>query len=132
MGGGGPKPSSTTTTANRLPAWESPFAKEYLASLASLVYPGMTIPSDYIKQKGYNFGAGNKAGGSSSGSTAGVQAPGLDTGLASAFLDPQLASSPYLQNQNAQNPAGTVGAASPAAFNQLAQLYPNLASGKKG
>lgn len=134
--GGGGSHSQTTSTQQRLPIWEQPFAKEYLASLASLIYPGMTLPSDYIGNKNYKFGqhpAGQ--GGSSGGGSMGppnIQAPGLDTGLASAFLNPQLASSPYLQNQNALNPYGTAGAASPAAFNQLAALYPNLASGKKG
>ena len=127
--------TSTQQTKNQLPAWESPFAKEYLASLAALVYPGMTVPSNYIGQKGYNFGSGSGSSGSGSGGAGGTgsqagQFPGLDSQLASQFVTPMLASSPYLQNQAQQNPASVSGQMSPAAFNQLAGMYTNLPKGK--
>lgn len=126
--------TSTQQTKNQLPAWESPFAHAYLSSLAGLVFPGMTIPSDYIKQKGYNFpnggSSGSGAGGAGgTGSQAG-QFPGLDSQLASQFVTPMLSSSPSLQASAQQNPSSVAGQMSPAAFNQLAGMYTNLPKGK--
>lgn len=141
--GGGQQTQQTKTT---LPAWESPAAHEYLASVAQLIYgPGTTVPSNYITQKGYNFGSGqaqqngqnpaasggasmppnNSAGGSSPPPPMpGMQ--GLNPQLAQQFIQPMVGNSAYLQGQAQQNPSYFANQASPAAFNQLAGLYSNL------
>ena len=51
---------------------------------------------------------------------------GVDPGILQAFANPMISSSPFLQNQVAQNPSGMTGALSPAAMSQLAQIYPAL------
>lgn len=128
--------TSTQQTKNQLPAWEAPYAKAYLSSLAGLVFPGMTVPGNMISQKGYNFpngggtGSGSGLGGAGGSGSQAPQFPGLDSQLASQFVNPMLASSPYLQNQAQQNPASVSGQMSPAAFNQLAGMYTNLPKSK--
>lgn len=140
MGSAGGQTSGGTqqqSTRNTLPSWASPEAKEYLASMAQLVYgPGTTTPAKNIPQ-GYTFGsgaaapsAGNPA--ASGGGTAGganQQPPGtqgLNPALANAFIQPMAGNSTYLQGQAAQNPNYLANQASPAAFNQLSLLYPSL------
>lgn len=133
-GGASSSGTSTQQTQSRLPAWEAPYAKAYLSSLAGLVFPGMTIPGNTIKQGGYNFpnggSPGSGAGGAGgTGSQAG-QFPGLDSQLAADFVTPMLSSSPSLQASAQQNPSSVAGQMSPAAFNQLAGMYTNLPKSK--
>ena len=140
MGGSGGGGSTTSKTTNSLPGWESPFARAYLSSLAGLVFPQMTLPANYLGTfKNYDFGqqpasAGPFGGtgggvGGAGGATGSGGMPSVDAGILSAFADPMISTSPFLQNQMAQNPAGAMGAISPAAMNQLAQIYPALMGG---
>jgi hypothetical protein len=147
--GGG---TQTQNTKTELPAWESPAAREYLASVSQLIYgPGTTVPSNYITQKGYNFGSGSGAQGGNNPAASGgasmpannsaggaAQAPqtpgtqGLNPQLAQAFVQPMAGNSAYLQGQAAQNPSYLANMSSPSAFNQLAQLYPALMGTPQG
>src|SRR5665213_2778405 len=92
-----PGGSTSAQTKSSMPAWETPYAKAYLSSLAGLVFPGMTVPSNMIGQKGYNFpnGGGSGSGAGGAGGTGGqaTQFPGLDPQLASQFITPMLSSS---------------------------------------
>ena len=140
MGGSPGGGSTTSKTTTSLPGWEAPFARAYLSSLAGLVFPQMTLPANYLGTfKNYDFGqqpasagpfggtGGGTGGGGGSAGPGGM--PSVDAGILSAFADPMISTSPFLQNQLAQNPAGAMGAVSPAAMNQLGQIYPALMGG---
>ena len=140
MGGSPGGGSTTSKTTTSLPGWEAPFARAYLSSLAGLVFPQMTLPANYLGTfKNYDFGqqpasagpfggtGGGTGGGGGSAGPGGM--PSVDAGILSAFADPMISTSPFLQNQLAQNPAGAMGAVSPAAMNQLSQIYPALMGG---
>lgn len=135
MSGGGGTQHSTTTESQHMPGWETPFAKAYLSALAGLVFPGMTIPSNYLP-KGYNFGGssspvvpsgqGGGGGGAAGGSAGGGGNTGLDPTLQKLFADPMISGSKDLQNWAQQNPSAYGGSMSPAAFNQLGQFYGSM------
>jgi hypothetical protein len=138
-GGGAPQSSTTQNQTTKLPIWEQPEAKEYLASVANLIYgQGTTQPKNYIGNKNYHFGNGTAPGtGQAAGDTAGgtngsaggsgqVATPGLNPQLASDFVQPAVGNSSYLQNLNAQSPGAISNMYSPAAFNQMQMLYPQL------
>jgi hypothetical protein len=151
-GGSGSTQQSTQTTSQKLPQWEQPYAKEYLASLASQIFPGLTLPADYLgKGKDIpNFGSGQAssgqassgqasgAGGQASGSAAAPQGNGVAelqgslNPLAQQFLGSAIGGSSYLQGQAQNNPAAIYGASSPDALNQLSQLYGNLPQASSG
>lgn len=129
--GGGGTQQSTQTTSQKLSPWEQPYAKEYLASLASQIFPGMTLPADYLgKGKDIpNFGSGqaSAAGGGAAPQGNGVaELQGSLNPLAQQFLGSTIGGSSYLQGQAQNNPAAIYGASSPTALNQLSQLYGNL------
>ena len=143
MGGGSGTQTSTTQQSQHMPGWETPFAKAYLSALAGLVFPGMTIPSNY-ETKGYNFGntpspvvpgSPSASGGSPSGGTgpstsggggATAATSGLDPQLQQLFANPMISGSADLQNWAQQNPGAFGGSMSPAAFNQLGQFYGSM------
>jgi hypothetical protein len=130
MGSSGGQQSSQSTSKQAMPAWETPFAKAYISSLAGLVFPGTDVPSNYYP-KDFSFGqmqgntvpssvgSGSSTGASGSGGGQGVP----QTPLNQAFMDPMIASSPYLQALFAANPQGAQGSMGGAAYQQLAQLY---------
>jgi hypothetical protein len=131
--GGGGTQTSTTKQSNSLPGYDIPAAKAYISSLMGLVFPGMTMPADYLP-KGWNFGssaAGGGSGGASgqgggSGGAGQIQTPPLDPSMAYNFLNPMIGSSPSLQAQYAKNPGSITSTMSPTALNQLSQIYGNL------
>lgn len=91
----------------------------------------MTLPADYLgKGKDIpNFGAGQTgaAGGGAAPQGNGIaELQGSLNPLAQQFLGSTIGGSSYLQGQAQNNPAAIYGASSPAALNQLSQLYGNL------
>jgi hypothetical protein len=146
MSGSSSGGGTQSTTINKLPAWEEPFAKAYLSSMAGQVFPGTTLPSNFLGKNAPNFGqnsggtvggqAGSSAAGSGGGGNGISQLQGALNPLAQSFLGNSIGGSSYLQGQAQNNPAAILGASSPQAMNQLAQLYPNLmgsaASGGSG
>lgn len=136
MGSGGGPQNSTSTNINRLPAYVTPFAKAYLSALGGMIFPGMEMPNNYFT-KGWNFGQGtgggtaagaSGGGGASTGQAVGAQ-PQVDPALMQAFGNPMIGGSPYLQQEQQKNPGAINSAMSPAAMNQLAQIYPFLMGG---
>lgn len=131
MGSSGPSQTSQSSTKQAMPAWETPFAKAYLSSLAGLVFPGTQVPSNYLPAN-YSFGQqqGNAVPSSVASASSGSSAPAASqsgnsqqSALNQAFMNPMIASSPYLQALFAANPAGAQGTMGGAAYNQLAQIY---------
>lgn len=158
MGSGGGNSTTTTKSNSGLPGWEQEPAKAYLSSLMGLVFPGMTVPKGWFPggKSGWSFPTNGPSAAANGGTgapaaaaaTSGVGSsgvppqggavggtsgqPSLNQFASNNFLDPMIASSPYLQGLMAMNPAGVQGAMSPAASNQLAMLYPNLANQQGG
>ena len=129
MGSGGGQQTQTQRETSAPWLGAQPFAKAYLDAMAGLIFPGMTQPSNYLP-KGWNFGQGQAGGaGGAGGGGQQIATPGLDPTLAYNFLNPMIGGSNYLQNMFAQNPGAITSAASPAAFNQLQQLYGSMGAG---
>ena len=157
-GGSGSQKTTTQSSSNVQPWLQEPW-KMYLGSLMSMIYPGMTIPGSWYMNKGETFptgyptnvpGGGGSGGNPSMGGPAGqagggqqpggnaaqsvaqfAQQYGLDPSFAQSYLAPMIGGSPYLQNLARQNPGAVVGGASPAAANQLSQIY-NIGAGGQG
>lgn len=137
MGSGGGTQTSTQQTSAHLPGWENQYAKAYLSALSGLVFPGMTVPQNYFGANGaWSFPtsgptdvAGSTGAAGASGMQPGASQPATANAVNYNLLDPMIASSPYLQNLAAVNPAGVQGAISPAAANQLGALYSSMGMG---
>lgn len=129
MGSGGGKSDSQQVGIQRLPAWETPVAKEYLSSLAQLIFPGT---NQNIKG---SAGMGNPAQGATGAGQAGggnqtqIPSAGLDPSFAYNFAAPMASGSPYLSNLYQTNPNLITGAFSPASAGQFNQIYPMMGLG---
>jgi hypothetical protein len=128
MGSSGGGQTSQSTSKTQMPAWELPEAKAYLSSLAGLIFPnanfsgslGGTAPAPAGTSPGNTTGA---SGSSAASTPTSSSSSTPQTALNQAFMNPMIASSPYLQALFAANPAGAQGSMGGAAYQQLAQLY---------
>lgn len=128
MGSGGGKSDSQQVGIQRMPAWELPTAKEYLSSLAQLIFPGT---NQNIKG---SAGMSNPAQGATGAGQAGggnqqIPSPGLDPSFAYNFAAPMASGSPYLNSVYQTNPNLITGAFSPASAGQFNQIYSNMGLG---